>query len=52
MKTKEASSSRSPLVELKRLLDTRYLDLEGAGAGEAERELPILGQDGDAVPWV
>jgi tRNA 2-thiocytidine biosynthesis protein TtcA len=33
-------------VELKRLLDPRYLDLDGAVAGEAEAELlPILGQD-------
>jgi tRNA 2-thiocytidine biosynthesis protein TtcA len=37
-------------VELKRLLDTRYLDLDGASAGEAETEiLPILERDGDAV---
>jgi tRNA 2-thiocytidine biosynthesis protein TtcA len=35
-------------VELKRLLDTRYLDLDGASAGEAEQDLlPILGQDGE-----
>ncbi|HTP87873.1 MAG TPA: ATP-binding protein [Bryobacteraceae bacterium] len=35
-------------VELKRLLDPRYLDLEGATGGEAEAELlPILGQDTD-----
>jgi tRNA 2-thiocytidine biosynthesis protein TtcA len=35
-------------VELKRLLDTRYLDLDGASAGDAEQELlPILGDDGD-----
>jgi tRNA 2-thiocytidine biosynthesis protein TtcA len=35
-------------VELKRLLDTRYLDLDGSSAGEAEQDLlPILGQDGD-----
>jgi tRNA 2-thiocytidine biosynthesis protein TtcA len=33
-------------VELKRLLDPRYLDLDGAGEAEAEL-LPILGQDGD-----
>ena len=33
-------------VELKRLLDTRYLDLDGVSAGEAETELlPILGQN-------
>jgi tRNA 2-thiocytidine biosynthesis protein TtcA len=35
-------------VELKRLLDPRYLDLDGAAAGEAEAELlPILGQEGE-----
>jgi hypothetical protein len=33
-------------VELKRLLDPRYLDLDGSVAGEAEAELlPILGQE-------
>ncbi len=33
-------------VELKRPLDPRYLDLDGAVAGDAEAELlPILGQE-------
>jgi tRNA 2-thiocytidine biosynthesis protein TtcA len=35
-------------IEVKRLLDPRYLDLDGAAAGEAEQELlPILGQDSE-----